>query len=62
MVKLENKIHNKLSREGRISYLSPEETSRIQLATRERMEKYKREDIKKQHASAIIARGIVYNA
>jgi hypothetical protein len=62
MIKLENKIQRKIERQGRISYLSPEETSRIQLGTRERMKKYNQKYIKKQHASYIAARKVIFNA
>jgi len=56
MVKLENKIHNKLSKEGKVSYLTIEESERIYVGATKRMQEYNREYIKKQHASYIEAR------
>jgi len=56
MVKLENKILNKLSKQGKISYLSIEESERIYVETAKRMREYNREYVKKQHASYIEAR------
>jgi hypothetical protein len=62
MTKLKNNILEKMKGHNKVSYLTKEETSKIQIATSKRMERYERDYSRKDKASHIAASKLHLNA
>ncbi len=62
MVRLENKIIEKIVEEGRVSHIPINESQNIVLKTRERMKSYMIKLKKRTHASYIEVRKLIYTS